>query len=125
MSKVCSAYYTVDLPQEEAARGRRTAAKKAQASARTESTRSSRPTETSTSEGRDSQTNVQQKKAQKSQKERIFNPNFYKLHALGHYPDAIREYGTTDSYSTQLVCHFSLFNFVSHLKFLYKGRDEP
>ena len=32
-----------------------------------------------------------------------FNLNTYKLHSLGDYVETIRRYGTTDSYSTQLV----------------------
>lgn len=32
-----------------------------------------------------------------------FNLQTYKLHALGDYPNTIREYGTTDNYTTQRV----------------------
>jgi len=32
-----------------------------------------------------------------------FNLSTYKLHALGDYANAIRQRGTTDSYSTQMV----------------------
>ena len=38
--------------------------------------------------------------------EKTFNLQTYKLHVLGDYTEAIRRYGTTDSYSTQLVSHF-------------------
>lgn len=38
----------------------------------------------------------------KRQKE--FNLVTPKMHALVHYPDMIARFGTTDSYSTQLVC---------------------
>ena len=34
---------------------------------------------------------------------KVLNLNTYKLHSLGDYPDTIKQYGTTDSYSTQLV----------------------
>jgi hypothetical protein len=37
----------------------------------------------------------------------VLNLNTYKMHALGDYVRTIEEYGTTDSYSTQIVC-FSL-----------------
>ena len=37
---------------------------------------------------------------------KLFNLRTYKLHALGDYPAQIRMYGTTDSYSTQLVSHW-------------------
>ncbi|KIJ22618.1 hypothetical protein M422DRAFT_196959 [Sphaerobolus stellatus SS14] len=33
-----------------------------------------------------------------------FNMKTYKMHSLGHYVPDIREFGTTDSYSTQIVC---------------------
>lgn len=34
---------------------------------------------------------------------RDFNLNTYKAHSLGDYVETIRQYGTTDSYSTELV----------------------
>lgn len=34
---------------------------------------------------------------------RQFNLKTYKFHSFGDYPQAIRRYGTTDSYSTQTV----------------------
>ena len=36
-------------------------------------------------------------------KEVTFNLVMYKYHALADYVDIIRKYGTTDSYSTELV----------------------
>lgn len=46
-----------------------------------------------------------------------FNLHTYKLHALGDYPQTIREYGTTDNYTTQRVSndgrlHFAQVPFV-------------
>jgi hypothetical protein len=35
-----------------------------------------------------------------------------KFHSIVHYPNAIARYGTTDSYSTQMVRRFSLHNLV-------------
>lgn len=35
------------------------------------------------------------------------NLNTYKNHSLGDYTEAIRRYGTTDSYSTEIVFHFN------------------
>ena len=40
---------------------------------------------------------------------RFFNMCTYKLHALGHYIAAIVRFGTTDSYSTQVVFHGIIF----------------
>ena len=36
---------------------------------------------------------------------KTLNLNTYKHHALGDYTSTIRRYGTTDSYSTEAVCH--------------------
>jgi hypothetical protein len=38
-----------------------------------------------------------------------FNINTPKFHSIVHYPDNIAKYGTTDSYSTQIVCHLLSF----------------
>jgi hypothetical protein len=43
-------------------------------------------------------------KPTKSQCKKEFNLVTPKMHALVHYPDMIARFGTTDSYSTQLVC---------------------
>jgi hypothetical protein len=37
-------------------------------------------------------------------REKTFNLNTYKFHALGDYVATIRQFGTTDSYSTEMVC---------------------
>jgi hypothetical protein len=52
--------------------------------------------------------------ARRSGRRKIFSLYTYKYHALGDYPRTIRRYGTTDSYSTQIVCvllhtHHSFF----------------
>ena len=40
------------------------------------------------------------------QRKKVFNLQTYKIHALVDYPAQIRMYGTTDSFSTQIVCQF-------------------
>jgi hypothetical protein len=40
----------------------------------------------------------------KSSRQKEFNLVTPKMHSLVHYPDMIERFGTTDSYSTQLVC---------------------
>jgi hypothetical protein len=42
------------------------------------------------------------------------NLNTYKFHALGDYVTTIRLFGTTDSYSTQLVCLLSIIYSLLH-----------
>jgi hypothetical protein len=77
----CEEFYTQELPSEEAARGRRRAAR----------VRNQTPS---------SRQNV---KGPTKRRKRKFNLDSFKLHALGHYVSAIRMYGTTDNYSTQVV----------------------
>ena len=75
----------MDLPSEEAARGRRKAAK------------ATRITSASTS-----QTQREKSKA-RGPKIRKFNMQTYKMHALGDYARCIRLFGASDGYSTQTV----------------------
>jgi len=57
-------------------------------------------TATSTTSSRNPEgTDVRQGKLRK-----LFNMCTYKIHALGHYVAAIARFGTTDGYSTQVVC---------------------
>ena len=71
-----TAFGTKELPRERAARIRR--------AANTESSQS-----TTTTTGRS--------------KNKAFNLQTYKLHALGHYPRTIREFGSIDNYNSQRV----------------------
>lgn len=47
-------------------------------------------------------------------KHKTLNLTTYKYHALADYPSTIRQYGTTDSYSTQLVSVLCDGEFSSH-----------
>lgn len=78
----CSTYQTTELPQESASRARRYAALVAKDPQR--------------ATGRENATTS-------VPKIKKLNLCTYKYHALADYPDMIREYGTTDSYSTQTV----------------------
>ena len=73
-------YKTHDTPQEAAAKVRREAARTAK-----------------------NGTDDDNPDAAKKTSEQTFSLETYKLHALGHYPEMIRRFGTTDSYSTQTV----------------------
>lgn len=75
----CSFFDTVELPAEEAARGRR---QTKQAATKRQTTSAAAP---------------------KTRKKVIFNLIMYKLHALGYYVPMTMRFGTTDSYSTQTV----------------------
>jgi hypothetical protein len=79
-SETCAAYNTKDLPQEEAARGRRKAAMAAKGKGK-----------------------EKDNPAPKASKSRKLNLNTFKLHSLGDYVQAIQAYGTTDNFTTQVV----------------------
>ena len=84
---LCPEYNTKDLPSEQAARTRRRARKAAKSSTQLPAALSS--TRNTTND---------------ANKQRKFNLDTYKYHALGDYVRTIRLHGTTDGYSTQLVC---------------------
>jgi hypothetical protein len=81
----CSAYDTHELPSEEAARGRRTAALAAKRGDVSERAKGLA------------------QKGRSGRRRRTFNMSTYKIHALGDYPRAIRMFGTTDGFTTQVV----------------------
>ena len=85
-------FQTADLPRERAAQARRQAAKDSVKGDRN-SSRKKVPGTTC----------------------RFFNLLTYKLHSLGDYLWAILMYGSTDNYSTQVVC--ALIYFVQFTKF--------
>ena len=89
---VCTHYDTYELPREEAARARRIAAlqKKARLAAGQAEISSAQP-QAATTSGR---------------KKKKFNFSTIKAHSLGDYVSHIRMFGTTDSYSTQIVSHY-------------------
>jgi len=86
---VCGAYKTYELPQEEAARGRREAAAAKKNSTLPNSTQSKTVT----------------KKPSSGRRQRQFNLNTYKTHALGDYANAIRLFGTSDNFNSQTVIY--------------------
>jgi hypothetical protein len=80
----CSAFKTKELPREQAARERRNAAK-----AKKTTGAPNQKVEAGSLKG--------------DPKMKVFNLNTFKLHSLGDYANSIRRFGTTDSYSTQIV----------------------
>ena len=93
---VCPKYNTYDLPTEEAAHSWRRNRKAAALP----------PTHVYADSGsEDEQLKKGKKKAVAAEwKTRQLNLDSYKLHSLGGYAKAIRQYGTTDNYNTQTVC---------------------
>jgi hypothetical protein len=93
-TRVCNVYATRDLPSEEAARGRRQAAKALKVA------------EAQNAQG-GSQAPVPPvpKPSTKNSKYRQFNMETYKLHGLPDVPAAIRAFGVTENTSTLNVCY--------------------
>ena len=90
-STICAEFETRDLPSEEAARGRRKAAKaKAKAP---------EPPK----KGKEKEREAPIGKKKKKSMLRGFSLSCYKPHSLGDYAKTIRLLGTTDGYSTQTV----------------------
>ena len=86
--KTCTAYDTRELERERAARQRRQ-----EKSATNVASDPRRPMAPSGN----------------ARKQKKLNLRTYKHHALGDYVDAIRRFGTTDSYSTQPVSFYPMF----------------
>ena len=81
LNKTCSAYNTKALPNEEAAKTRRRAAKAQKGDS------------------------ASQKKLSRGSNTKRYNMATYKIHALGDYVDHIMRFGPTDCFTTQHVCH--------------------
>ena len=88
--EVCNKYATRDLPSEEAARGRRRAAKALKAAG------------VQKAEGPQAPPTLPTPSSKKS-KIRQFNMETYKLHALPDVPATIRAFGVTENTSTMTV----------------------
>lgn len=99
----CSVYDTMELPGETAARVRRTnATQVANATAVGTTASTSVPTPELAI-----QTDANFTRPHGAgRRTKTLNLNLYKLHSLGDYVASIRMFGTTDSYSTQLVRWF-------------------
>ena len=96
----CEAYVTRELPGEQEKRARRKRAQAAKAGA--QALDAPQPISSASSD---------------TVKRKTFNLVTYKLHALGDYLKTIFDYGTSDSYSTQVVC-FILFTGYMLINFL-------
>ena len=95
-AEVCSAYSTQDLPSEEAARGRRQAAKAQKTAEAQEAVRF----------GQAQAPVAPPKPPGKKSKLRTFNMETYKLHSLPDIPAVIRAFGVTENTSSKNVCLF-------------------
>jgi hypothetical protein len=92
-STICAEFETRDLPSEEAARGRRKAAKA-----------KAKPPMPLKGKGKGKEREAPKEKERKKKSTlRMFNFSCYKPHSLGDYAKTIRVLGTSDGYSTQTV----------------------
>lgn len=91
----CASYETVELPGEETRRVRRQVAKATNQQKKTPALSAKK-----------------KKLTQPRKRRKDFNISTYKNHALGHYAKTIRLFGTTDSYTSQVVSQ-SLFYSIS------------
>ncbi|KAF7370032.1 hypothetical protein MSAN_00633200 [Mycena sanguinolenta] len=95
LKKLTPKLATYELPRETAARGRREQRLAAAAAARASGSTPAAPTPTPLPV-------PAQAVPPKSKKEKTFNLNTYKWHAMGDYAPTIQLFGPSDSYSTQL-----------------------
>ena len=132
VKKTCAAFDTQELPKEASARHRRKAAAAAKAGKGKEVPirgkggrgrgrekgrmpgQSTRKTTTQQAESSDAHT---------SKIRKVFNMCTYKIHSLGHYIAAIARFGTTDSYSTQVV-NFNFSILIEFTDFPFQGELE-
>ena len=104
----CEAYVTREIPQEQAACGRRTAALAAKRTGTGgKGKEKATPKKKSPTDKAGSSKTPSDKaapdKASTGPKVKHLNLSTYKYHALGDYVEAIRRYGPTDNYNTQVV----------------------
>jgi vacuolar-type H+-ATPase subunit E/Vma4 len=95
--KITEDFVVKELPKETAAKARRTAANLKQKLAKGKEPAKRAPVKKST-KGKQSA-----RKSAGDKKHISMSLLTYKLHALGDYAQTIRQYGTTDSYSSQTV----------------------
>lgn len=89
---ICAVYVTRELPRETSTRQRRQKAKKATENGGVET----------------SDDVLDPEKEGPNRLKKTLNLQTYKYHSLGDYVDTIRRYGTTDSFSSQIVCSVNL-----------------
>lgn len=133
VAKTCTAYRTEELPKEKSARIRRQAQKAQTGCQRPEDATSQQeyisvplgntPGEQLRSEGEVFPT-AGRCRRQTNLKDKVYNLNTYKNHALGDYANAIRQNGTTDSYSTEPVSDFTCGYWLnnSYKYWVFSGR---
>lgn len=106
-TEVCPRYKTYETPKENAARVRTLVRRKQKRAATLGVVASGSSTSLPIAEG-GVPIDDPHIGAESTKKELKFNLNTSKIHALGDYVSEIKAYGTTDSYSTQLVGAYNI-----------------
>lgn len=104
-SVTCSSFSTRELPKEAAARARRKQHR--DATAKVSNVSASDAAGTSIPIPEASAAKPTRDPPPKPKKKKL-DLSTYKVHSLGDYPQTIRTYGTTDSYSTQTVSYITI-----------------
>lgn len=114
-SKTCSAFETRELHREKEKRDRRRKKKHTAASMDTDTSLAAPnvPSSSQNIRGDSSRTehsdstNTSDKEGRDQRRQKKFSLRTYKYHSLGDYPAMIRQFGTSDSYSTEPVSHYA------------------
>lgn len=108
-NNTCSMYSTKELPREALSRVRRQEKKVMMQATIKRSHQDGTKTTTPTQAVINANTPQPPMQGSHTQRKlKTLNLNTYKFHSLGDYAEAIRHYGTTDSFSTQLVSSSSI-----------------
>lgn len=120
VAKTCAAYQTEELPKEKSARMRRQKARTTGTGHQHQGEHISASLGNTSGEQPLPEGEAITMAAHKPQikKDKVFNLNTYKTHALGDYATTIRQNGTTDSYSTEPVSDFTYRLLKSHIEHL-------
>lgn len=100
--RTCAVFETKELPREILARDNKKNKSSANKRGKKPSTKPHKKPPTKPPKKSSTKPPSERRKPRKKE----FRLNTYKNHALGHYVEIIRRYGTTDSYSTESVCVF-------------------
>lgn len=101
-TRTCSAFKTKALPREVRAQDARNASREKQSTRKKQPVANSKKTK-----------NPKRKRKRGKNKLKEFELNTYKNHALGHYVEVIRRYGTADLLSTESVSTLNLLFWVN------------
>ena len=119
--KTCSVFDTRELKSEKASEDRQAGATSSTQTQKGKSVKKSGKTAEKTATA----TATSKPSTSKGRKKIFLNLNTYKDHSLGDYIDTIRQYGTTDSYSTESVGSSLFFQLLKYAQITLDGTRAP